>query len=122
MTRGRTYTFDVVTSDHPFWIKTVQETGSDNSFDTGVTNNGASPGTLSFTVPASAPSLLYYQCQYHEPMTGRLTLISAVATPSDVPATAELPRVVLGLGLALLGCVALCGFRLARARSASVKS
>jgi hypothetical protein len=57
LTRGRTYTFDVTASasGHPFWIKTVPETGTDDSFDSGVTNNGVSPGLLTFAVPNSAP-------------------------------------------------------------------
>src|SRR5437870_2929227 len=52
LTRGHTYSFDVNALGHPFWIKTAQVTGTDSTFDTGVTNNGLSTGTLTFTVPA----------------------------------------------------------------------
>ena len=102
LTRGHTYTFDVDAPGHPFWIKTVQETGTDNLFDLGVTNNGISTGTLTFTVPPSAPSPLYYQCQFHDPMTGVLTIVSA----ASVPAATAVTRGLLGLGLGLLLLVA----------------
>jgi hypothetical protein len=98
LTRGHTYTFALNASGHPFWIKTAQETGTDSTFDTGVTNNGISSGTLTFAVPANAPSRLYYQCQFHETMTGVLTIVSA-----SVPATTNATRGLLGVGLALLG-------------------
>jgi hypothetical protein len=97
LTRGHTYTFAVNALGHPFWLKTAQETGTSSTFDTGVTNNGISVGTLTFTVPASAPSPLYYQCQFHDPMTGVLTIVSPAA-----PATTKVTLTALGLGLAVL--------------------
>ena len=112
LTRGRTYTFAVAADGHPFLIKTVQETGTDNLFDTGVTNNGTAMGTLTFTVPASAPATLYYQCQFHDPMTGKLTIVSAA---SSVPATTNLSRGLLLVGFALLGFAALVRVRRRRA-------
>jgi hypothetical protein len=103
LTRGRSYTFDVTPSavGHPFWIKTVQETGTDNSYDTGVTNNGIAPGLLTFAVPSDAPAELFYQCQYHEPMAGRLVLVSAAAP--TVPSSTWLIGLALGLALLVLG-------------------
>lgn len=68
--RGRTYTFSLNVPGHPFYIKTTQTTGTGNPFNTGVTNNGASSGTVTFVVPASAPNTLYYICEFHTPMTG----------------------------------------------------
>lgn len=38
---------------HPFLIKTTQITGTANTYSTGVTNNGASNGTLTFVVPTN---------------------------------------------------------------------
>jgi hypothetical protein len=107
LTRGKTYTFNVVALGHPFWIKTFPETGTSSTFDTGVTNNGISPGLLTFTVPASAPAELYYQCQYHEPMNGSLNIISAPPPAAAVaPALTNVTRALLGGGLALLGLLA----------------
>jgi hypothetical protein len=68
--RGRTYTFTLNVPGHPFFVKTTQTTGSGNAFNTGVTNNGASSGTVTFVVPTSAPNTLYYICEFHTPMTG----------------------------------------------------
>lgn len=105
LTRGRTYTFDVKGSFHPMWIKTAPTLGSDDDvYGNGVTNNGAGPGIVSFTVPLNAPSPLYYQCQFHEPMNGELRLVAA-ATPA--PALPPSGFVLLGSCLSLLGALAL---------------
>jgi hypothetical protein len=82
--RGRTYAFAVNAPGHPFWIKSVQGTGTANAFNNGVTNNGVSSGTLTFTVPAVAPNTLFYNCQFHGAMTNRID----IRDPSAVtPAT-----------------------------------
>ena len=78
LVRGLTYTFDIDAIGHPFWIKTAQVIGTASAFNTGVTNNGAQSGTLSFTVPQNAPDTLFYICQFHSPMTGALLI-------SDLP-------------------------------------
>ena len=75
LTRGMTYTFTVDASGHPFFIKTVQGNTNANAYNSGVTNNGAQSGTVSFTVPMDAPETLYYNCQFHSAMTGVLTII-----------------------------------------------
>jgi hypothetical protein len=76
--RGETYTFEVNASGHPFWIKSVQSTGTGNAYDDGVTNNGTQSGTISWTVPNDAPSTLYYNCQFHVNMTGMFVVNDAV--------------------------------------------
>ena len=64
--KGLTYQFVMNQGgSHPFEIRTASG-GSAYSF--GVTNNGASSGTLTFTVPMNAPSTLYYQCTSHSGM------------------------------------------------------
>jgi hypothetical protein len=90
LTRGQTYTFtvDLQASGHPFWITTARGAGDAeaNAFTLGVTNNGASPGTVTFVVPTSAPATLFYQCSFHDPMGGTLTIISpAAGVPSAGP-------------------------------------
>lgn len=74
LSRGRTYTFSVNAPGHPFLIKTSQTTGSANTYNDGVANNGASNGTITFTVPANAPNTLYYICEFHASMTGTITI------------------------------------------------
>ena len=64
--KGLTYQFVMNQGgSHPFEIRTASG-GSAYSF--GVTNNGASSGTLTFTIPMNAPSTLYYQCTSHSGM------------------------------------------------------
>jgi hypothetical protein len=118
LTHGQTYTFNVTVPDHPFWIKTLPEIGFSDIFSAGVTNNGASPGVVTFTVPASAPALLYYQCQYHEPMNGMLTITSAPPSATGAPATTGPTLGLLGVGLALLGLLPL-SLRYRRKRASS---
>ena len=43
-----------------------QNTGT--AYNDGVTNNGASSGTVRFEVPHDAPNTLYYQCTSHSGM------------------------------------------------------
>lgn len=48
------------------------------------TNNGASVGTITFTVPATAPSILYYQCAFHDSMSGSFDIVDGAAS-GDAP-------------------------------------
>jgi len=73
--RGDTYTFAISAAGHPFYIKTVQGAGTDNAYTNGVTGNGADMGDVTFVVPMSAPSTLYYDCSIHPPMTGTIHII-----------------------------------------------
>ena len=77
LVRGKTYEFDITAGGHPFWIKTTQLTGSSGQYNDGITNNGMSSGILTFTVPADAPSILYYVCQIHGSMTGRINVVDS---------------------------------------------
>ncbi len=73
--RGETYEFVVNTPGHPFLIKSVQSTGTGNTYDAGVTNQGTAQGTITFTVPDTAPDTLFYNCEFHGSMTGTFTII-----------------------------------------------
>ena len=72
--RGLTYTFNLTASGHPFYIKTVQSTGTGNACNDGVTGNGTQSGTITFVVPAGAPNTLYYNCEPHASMTGTMNI------------------------------------------------
>jgi len=85
--RGNTYKFNVDAKGHPFWIMTepykdkIAADGSTSTiYSTGVTNNGADDGIVTFTVPTSGPSVLYYQCGNHESMYGILQIHDVSAT------------------------------------------
>ena len=73
--RGETYEFIIKASGHPFYIKTEKVTGKVSAYDKGVTNNGADEATILFSVPNSAPDILYYVCQYHKMMSGEFKII-----------------------------------------------
>jgi hypothetical protein len=79
LVRGRTYTFAISASGHPFWIKTSAVTGAGSAFTNGVTSNGITSGTLTFAVPADAPNSLSYICEYHGSMKGTLQIINPPA-------------------------------------------
>jgi hypothetical protein len=73
--RGFTYTFNVSASGHPFWIQSVSGAySSGNIYNTGITNNGAQSGTITFSVPYNAPNTLYYVCQFHASMAGTINI------------------------------------------------
>lgn len=72
--RGETYEFSINTPGHPFFIKVAQTLGTGETFDDGVSNNGTSTGTVTFTVPANAPDTLFYICEFHSSMTGTFTI------------------------------------------------
>jgi hypothetical protein len=86
VTAGQTYTFNINASGHPFLIKTNISTGTDNTYNTGVTNNGTDYGTITFVVPYNAPSTLYYNCQFHSSMAGTINVMSnPTPTPTPTP-------------------------------------
>ena len=65
----------VSAAGHPFYIKTVQGTGTNNAYDSGVTGNGMDVGNVSFTVPADAPATLFCDCSLHAEMTGTIQIV-----------------------------------------------
>ena len=94
LVRGQTYTFDILSgAAHPFFIKTVQGAGTGNAYNNGVTNNGATSGTVTFTVPMDAPNTLFYDCANHSPMTNRIDV---------VPEPSVLAVAALGVGAMVL--------------------
>ena len=72
LTRGKNYHFSVNASGHPFYIKTINSTGIGNSYNDGVTNNGAEVGIVTFKVPYNSPDILHYNCSIHSAMHGEI--------------------------------------------------
>lgn len=88
LVRGSTYTFNVNAAGHPFHIQTVNSAySSADVYTSGVTNPGASVGTITFTVPGGAPNTLYYVCQNHSSMKGTINIINNTASAFNIPAT-----------------------------------
>ena len=76
LARGKTYEFVMNTGGaHPFQIR-VSDGGS--AYNTGVTNNGASSGTIKFEVPFAAPNTLVYQCTSHSSMLGNIVVYPSI--------------------------------------------
>ena len=70
---GDTFSFDVNSPGHPFYLINVSNGGTDsNNLIDGVSNNGASSGTISWT-PTTAGTY-YYICEYHPSMLGTITI------------------------------------------------
>ena len=65
LARGRVYEFVNTMNAHPFEIR--QSVGG-SAYNSGVTNNAVSNGTLRFEIPFDAPNTLYYQCTSHAGM------------------------------------------------------
>ena len=72
--KGTTVTFVINAVGHPFWLKTIQGTGTANAYTDGVTGNATSSGTLTWVVAATAPSPLFYDCEHHSAMTGTINV------------------------------------------------
>ena len=76
LARGQTYEFvNNSGGSHPFQIR-VSNGGS--AYSTGVTNNGASSGTIKFEVPFSSPNTLVYQCTSHSGMVGNIVVYPSI--------------------------------------------
>ena len=84
LARGNTYVFNLSLSGiYPFWIKTVPTQGKTDTYSNGVTNNGATAGLITFTVPQDAPNTLYYASENEFNMQGVLNIIDG--TPGTGP-------------------------------------
>ncbi len=74
LVRGGSYLFNISASGHPFYIKTSASTGTGSQYNSGVSGNGTSNGSIIFNVPSDAPSTLYYVCQFHSSMVGTINI------------------------------------------------
>ena len=75
--RGGTYTININASGHPFYFTTDNGTNFASNtyfgeYTSGVTGSRTDNGTITFTVPAGAPDVLYYQCGVHGAMRGTI--------------------------------------------------
>ena len=74
--RNKTYKFIVDAIGHPFWIKTNNSTGTGDSYNVGITNNGTDNGTIEWTIVDMSVNKLYYNCQHHASMKGYINIIN----------------------------------------------
>lgn len=89
LVRGNTYIIALSgTATGGFYIQT---TGNGyvagNAYSAGIIGNGATTGTITFTVPYSAPSVLYYQNGATASVYGRINIYNATDTVSAIPSS-----------------------------------
>jgi hypothetical protein len=74
--RGLTYILSINASGHPFWIQTSDGAyNGSNIYNTGITNNGTQNGNITWVISNDAPNTLYYVCEHHSTMKGRINII-----------------------------------------------
>jgi len=90
LVKGYTYVFEIGSSDHPFWIKSVATTDASNGIATGpgqmLDYNGFEVGNMTLVIPPgySGTNPLFYNCEYHTQMQG---VIHIVDTPAEAAAS-----------------------------------
>ena len=80
--KGNKYEFEInVGAAHPFQIR---ESNGGSAYNTGVENNGAAAGIVTFRVPMNAPDKLFYQCTVHAGMGNTIYTVGGNTTTSSV--------------------------------------
>ena len=74
--RGQTYTFKITAENHPLYLQTT-DSGyqSANIYSREFTGNGQTSGEHQWVVPQDAPDEIFYQCEFHPVMVGKLVII-----------------------------------------------
>jgi plastocyanin len=91
---GDTLTFAVTAPGHSFAIHVRSGQPSGTQWTLGVTGQPTASGTVTFVIPATAPAQLFYQCEFHAPMTGSITISGGATT---APATSS--RIIVAWAL-----------------------
>ncbi|MDR3385918.1 MAG: hypothetical protein P4L92_02600 [Rudaea sp.] len=94
--RGQTYTFEVtgLAPIHSFYIKTISGTGSLNAYtggglsiSGGITSDTLPGMPITFTVPQTAPDMLFYNCGLHASMAGTIMIDGIFQNGFETPPT-----------------------------------
>ncbi len=74
--RGQTYRFDVRTNvQHDFYLSTKPEGWGAGVYSDGVKGQFTYRGVVEFTPNENTPDVLYYQCQNHKNMGGKILIV-----------------------------------------------
>ena len=75
--KGQTYNFEINSPGNPFSFKTHRSSGTSNRYtDIGLKNNTIETGTITFTIPYDAPSVLYYQSENDTDLGGVIHILT----------------------------------------------
>ncbi len=81
LTKGISYSFNVLTPGHPFHISTDSVgTNINNIVNSGQSGAPTTSGTVLFKPGTSTPQLLYYPCQFHAYMGSRIRINNGFLT------------------------------------------
>ena len=76
--KGDTITFDNQLNGHPFYIKDTQSSsGTNNAYNVGVTNQGATSGNIIWDTTNVPVGTYYYQCASHASMQGIIYVLDS---------------------------------------------
>lgn len=96
LVRGESYEFTFNNVGHPFWFQYTDNANTYSDIDKyviGMSGTAMEIGTMVFTVPDDAPSVLYYRCQFHSGMGGMVTITDTptTTTNNNSPSTTPTP-------------------------------
>jgi hypothetical protein len=75
--KGHTYTFNITSPGNPFSFMTRRSTGTVYRYiNSNISNYGVTGGSITFTVPLDAPSVLYYQSETDIDLGGSIEIYS----------------------------------------------
>ena len=90
--KGDVLNLKINAPSHELWIKTAATTGTGDAVTTGVTNNGATSGTLIWDTSSITPGTYYYQCQHHSVMGGEIIVENVGVTTTIATVTTKYPH------------------------------
>ena len=84
VTKGDVVKIELDASGHPFWIKTVNVIGQNFGMSTGISGvgQGQTSGLLIWDTTYVMEGTYYYQCEYAQPMFGRIIVAAKGGTTS----------------------------------------
>lgn len=79
--KGQTYTFEINSPGNPFSFKTARSIGPYDrySFQNTINAQGVETGTITFTIPNNAPSILFYQSETDVNLGGAIEVQSELS-------------------------------------------
>ena len=79
--RGQTYLFNLNAADHPFYLQTTGDGyRPSNAYAGGFTGNGQTTGAYQWVVSQDAPDEIFYQCEFHPVMFGKIIIVDSTNT------------------------------------------